>query len=852
MEPASQPVNGRTGIWLSLLLLSAAGLTFQINLTRLFSVSQFYHFAFMIVSIAMLGYGASGTALAIFPRLNQRAPQRNLIALGVATALSMLGSYVLINQLPFDSFSIAWETKQVWILVLHYGALASPFFFSGMAVGLLLAAYPQQSGRTYAINLLGSALGCLLALLAPSYLGGEGTVTLSSGMAALATLAAGFGKRALSPRLAGSRSRGRAPAGMVFIGLGSALVIFVLLDLGLRAGGRPGSGWLDLHLSPYKSLSYALQVPQAELIFQRWNSFSRVDVVRSPGIHSYPGLSYRYMQPLPPADGLMVDGDDLVPLLSPSSELEFTAFTPGALAFRLRPGAHALVLEPRGGLDLLVALAQRAGRVTAVEMNPLIVSAAGEIYQDERVELVIESDRSFLRRTEDSYDIIQFSLVSSYHPVRSGAYSLAEDYRYTIESFQDALRRLKPGGLLVVTRWLQTPPSESLRTFGLAVEAVERSGGDPHAQIVATRGYNTATILVKNGQFSAQELQTARDFSGQRAYDLVYAPGMLAEEANRYNILPEPVYYQAFKALLERQPRAAFYAEYPFAVKPPTDDHPFFGHYFKWAQAGQVLAELGRTWQPFGGAGYFVIVALLVLAVGMAGFLILLPAAVLSRRQAASRGQATASRGQATAHRGQATASRGQAARPGLIYPLYFGLIGLAFMQVEIPLIQRFILFLGHPAYALTAILFSLLSSSALGSRLSSRIPLRLALGLLVVLLLAAPLLLPRVFGVSLGQPLGLRLLITVLVIAPVGFLMGIPFPGGIRWMVGAEGVASQIPWIWAVNGAASVVSSVLAALLALSFGFDWVLRIGALAYAGAWLAVMAKGGWDPSRPPHQ
>ena len=182
---------------LGLLLLSAAGLSFEINLTRLFSVTQFYHFAFMIVSIALLGYGASGTVLAIFPGLSQRRPQRSLSLLSLATALSILGAYLLINQLPFDSFSIAWETKQIWILILHYITLALPFFFGGMAVGLLLTTYPLRSGQTYAINLLGSALGCLLALLAPSILGGEGTVVLSSGMAALAAFVMAFDVRSI-------------------------------------------------------------------------------------------------------------------------------------------------------------------------------------------------------------------------------------------------------------------------------------------------------------------------------------------------------------------------------------------------------------------------------------------------------------------------------------------------------------------------------------------------------------------------------------------------------------------------------------------------------------------------------
>jgi hypothetical protein len=808
------------GLGLSLLLLSAAALTFQINLTRLFSVSQFYHFAFMIVSIAMLGYGASGTVLAIYPQLTLKPARLSLGALSLAASLSILGCYLLINLLPFDSFSIAWESRQVWILVLHYAFLALPFFFAGTAVAFLLAVYPHQAGKTYATNLLGAALGCLLALLAPSYLGGEGTVSLSAGMAALAALSASFSRLPAPSRILPNRWRRVSSSGFVLPALAGLLLLSLLLDMSTRDNGL-GSRPLHLHLSPYKSLSYTLQAPGAELIYQRWNSISRVDVVRSAGIHSYPGLSYRYMQPLPAADGLTVDGDDLVPILSPRSDMGFTGFVPAAVAYQLRPQAQALVLEARGGIDLLTALVQGAQRVTAVEMNPLIVSAAGEAYQDERIHLVVESGRSYLRRTQDRFDIIQFALVSSYHPVRSGAYSLAEDYRLTVEAFQDALARLQPDGLLVVTRWLQSPPSESLRTFALAVTAVENSGGDPHRQIVATRGYNTATILVKNGAFSEAELGEIRHFASQRAYDLVYAPGMEAEEANRYNILPEPVYYRAFTTLLNTQPRSAFYAAYPYAVSPPTDDHPFFGHYFKWSQAGQVFSELGRTWQPFGGAGYFVIVALLVLAVVLSAVLILLPVAVASRRRAD--------------------------ARPRLVYPLYFGLIGLAFMMVEIPMIQRFILFLGHPAYALTVILFSILTSSALGSRSSSRFPLRVSMGTLVLLLLAAPVLLPWIFEMSLGQPLGVRMAITALVIAPAGFLMGIPLPGGIRWMVEQQdfqdmGNVSQIPWIWGVNGAASVVSSVLAALIALSFGFDWVLRIGALVYGLALLTVMARG----------
>ncbi|MBA4379524.1 MAG: hypothetical protein C0393_02360 [Anaerolinea sp.] len=842
-----------------LLLLSAAALAFQVTLTRLFSVAQFYHFAFMIVSVAMLGYGASGTWLAIMPNLARIEPRRSLGWLALLTGLSILGAYLLINLLPFDSFSIAVDRRQIGILVLHYLALATPFFFSGMAVGLLLAAFPQESGKTYAFNLLGSATGCALALAAPSFLGSEGMVTLSAGLAALAAVGQ-FDK--LSYRLAAI-----------------TLLLFTFYDAALRLGGQASIPCLELRLSPYKSLSYALQYPGAEVIYRRWNAFSRVDVVRSPGIHSLPGLSYRYLQPLPTQDGLLVDGDNLSGILPANVEAAFTGHLPAAIAFQLRPAADTLILAPRGGLDILTALAHGARQVTAVEVNPLIVAAA-PVYADPRLRTVIESDRSYLRRTDEHFDVIVLSLASSYHPVRSGAYSLAEDYRYTVEAFTDALERLNSDGLLVVTRWLQDPPSEDLRAFALAVTALEKTGGDPRGQIVAFRGYNTATILVKGSLFTHDELLSIRGFTAERAFDLTYAPDIRPEETNRYNILPESSYYQAYTALLDASPRAAFYAAYPYAVSPPTDDHPFFGHYFKWSQAGQVWAELGQTWQPFGGAGYFVILALLALSILLACTLILLPLVIRkSSRQLSVTGQQSSIARPFAPLRAGCPSPALSLAEGSILRPLfYFAFIGLAFMLVEIPLIQRFILYLGHPAYAMSAVIFSLLLFSAMGSRLSHLIPLRLALLILIILLVITPFLLPYIFTLTLGLPFLLRLALTALILAPLGFLMGIPFPAGIRWVTKkTASVRNQsspkndkpsatlrlrsgqvrhrpfaIPWLWAVNGAASVVASVLAALLALTFGFSWVLRIGALCYLAAWITEWVRPRPASSPRPHR
>ncbi len=786
-------------------MLSAATLIFEIDLTRLFSVAQFYHFAFLIVSMALLGLGASGTALAIFPARLQAGPARALRDAALGMAASLLGSYLITNHLPFDSYSIAWDRRQIFILVLHYLVLAAPFFFGGMALGVLLATFPQAAASLYAVNLLGAAAGCVIALLAPPLLGAEGLLTLSSAMAALATLT-------------GEKPR---PALTTLTSL--CLLAFCLFDLSARLMGKP-LPFLNLRLSPYKGLSYALQYPDAKTLSQRWNAFSRVDVVRSAGIHSLPGLSYRYTQPLPALDGLFVDGDDLSPFPQTETEADFVDYLPNALAFHLRPAAGVLILEPRGGLDVFLALHFAARQVTVVEGNPLIVEAV-PVYRDPRLHVIVESERSYLRRAAASYDIILLSLTSTFHPVASGAYTLMEDYRYTLEAFRDALAHLKPDGLFVATRWLQDPPSEDLRLFALGVTALESAGGRPHEQLVALRGYNTVTLLLKNRPYTAEELARVRSFAAERAFDLSYAPGIRPEETNIYNILNVSRYYQTYRALLEAQPRQAFYAAYEYDVRPPTDNHPFFGHYFKWKQVPRILAEFGQTWQPFGGAGYLVILALFLLSTLLAGLLILLPV-------------------------GLRRIKRGHAAPFAARHLLYFGLLGMAFLLVEMPLLQRFILYLGQPAYAFTLVLFSLLFFSGLGSRMSARLRLQHALSLLVGMLALLPLWLPRLFALSLGLPLALRLGLAVLVLAPCGFLMGIPFPAGIRHMtprLGRQASPLEIAWVWAVNGAASVLASILAAWLALSFGFAQTLYAGAACYAGAWLTAWA---WRDAPPP--
>ena len=791
-------------IYLGVFLLSASTLAFEIALSRLFSLAQFYHLAFMTVSLALLGAGASGTALSVWPWLRRGDPARRLSQFALLTALATLGSFALANWLPFDSFAIAWDRRQIFYLALMYLALSTPFFFGAMAVGWLLSARPEDGPRIYAANLVGSAMGCLLALGALAWGGGEGAVVFCAWLAALAALACCL-----------SCVRGRV----------GTLTVWVVVLLSVALFMRPA--FLAIRLSPYKALSQSLRYPGSQQVWSRWNVFSRVDLVRSPGIHSFPGLSYAYLGTLPRQDGLTFDGDDLSPItFALSGDTSFADYMPAALAFRLRPGARALILEARGGQDVIAALANGARHVTAVEPNEIAVDAvqrAALFGADPRVRLIVEEVRSYVCRSRETFDVVQLSLASPYRPVTSGAYSLVEDYSLTVEGFTDDLARLSDGGLLVVTRWLQTPPSEPLRLYALAVTAAERSGLDPARNIVALRGYNTTTVVVKRGVLTDEELSIVREFARARKFDLVAMPGLRPDEANRYNVLDDDAFYRTFNELLVSTDRRQFYAAYPFDVTPPTDDRPFFGHYFKWEQAGQVWAQLGKTWQPFGGAGYFVLVVLLVLAAVSAGVLTVLPLVV---RRAKSE----------------------LASRSSLFALAYFALLGLGFLFIEIPLVQRLILLAGKPVYAMAIVLFGLLIFSGLGSLLSRRMPWRGALAALMILALTYPMLLPVLFQATLGLPLGARLVIGVGLLAPLGILMGMPFPKGIAWLERAS--PDLIPWAWGVNGAVSVVASVLAALVALSAGFTVVLAAGAACYGLAVIVISSRSISDQISQP--
>ena len=792
------------GLYACVFLVSAATLLFEIALTRIFAVTQGYHFAFLAISLALLGFGASGTALAIVPALAGRDIRPVVAGAGLLFAVTSTGGLYLTNVLPFDAYTLLWEPSQLAYLALYYLALAVPFFFAGSIVGVCLARHPSRAGVLYGANLVGAGIGCLLSVVFPLIVGAAGSVVVA-GVIALAGAAAMAGREL------------RRPAWLVpgILGVAAVAAAVVL-------------GVTELRLSPYKAVSQVLRHEGASKAFHRWNAFSLVEVIESGSIHAAPGLSFAYQGRLPRQTALAVDGDNLSPMSAvPPERADFTEYLPTSLVYRLADRPSALLIEPGGGLDVLTALRNGVGSVTAVISNPLVVEAVGERFADHAagvlgrpgVTVVDEGARSYLRRTGERFDVIQVSLADSFRPVLAGAYGVSENYLYTVEAFESYYSRLAPGGFLSVTRWAQTPPSEGVRVVSVAVEALERLGVEPADHMAVIRSLQTVTLIVKRGPLDDADIDTVRGFADSLQYDLVYHPGIAASDLNRFSVHPTPAYHDTIAAILDDGGREEFYDGYSHDISPVSDDRPFYFHLFRWSQTPEILGSLGRTFQPFGGAGFLIVLGSLVVAVVAAGAFILLP--LLFRRDVSNAGES-------------------QSGAVGRLWPfVYFAGLGLGFLWVEIPLLQRFILYLDQPTYAFATVLFGVLVWSGVGSLSTDRLRVSMAAAVSAVAAMSVlyALALPLLFDATLGLPLAGRLALSVALLAPLGMAMGVPFPRAIR-MLGDQAPA-LVPWAWAVNGSASVVSAILATVLALSFGFTWVILGGAAAYLAAAAAAL-------------
>jgi hypothetical protein len=802
----------------ALALVSAAALAYEILLTRLFSIIQWHHFAYMMISVALLGYGAAGTCVTLLrPRLEARL-EAVFAGSAAGFGISSAAAFLLAQRVPFNALEFLWDPAQPLRLALIYLLLFVPFFFAAFGVCLMYTRFAAEAGRIYSFDILGAAAGCLgvvllLFVLAPAAVLGA--------VAALPLAAAALIVLARPPR--------RPAAAATLLLAGTAL--------GWAVAGPLGA----LRISPYKELNQTLEVMGTRLLAQTSSPLGLLSVVESPAVpfRLAPGLSLNAPGEPPPQLALFTDGGGMSAITrydGAREPLAYLDYVTSAAAYHLLAQPRVLVLGAGAGSDVLQALYHAAPSVDAVELDPAVIrlvqedfgAFSGQPYTAPGVQVHVGEARGFVAATRRQYDLIQIALVDSFGASSAGLYGLAESYLYTVESLQAYLERLAPGGYLSITRWVALPPRGTLKLAGMIAVALERSGvADPGRRVALVRGWNTATLLVKNGDLTAHDIARLQAFSRSRSFDLDWYPGIRADEANRYNRLQQSWFHDGVAALLGPQ-RAELIARYKFNIAPATDDRPYFFHFFRWRSLPELLGLKDQGGLPLLEWGYPLVMVTLLQAMAASMALILVPLWVLRQRA--------------------------RAAVPRLAWLRaagYFAAIGVAFMFVEIAFIQKFTLFLSHPLYSIAVVLFAFLLSAGLGSRMVERVrsisppprsPVIWPVAAIAGVSLAYIWLLPAVLPAFAAWPDAARIGLSAALIFPLGFAMGMPFPLGLGAL--AASAEPLVPWAWGINACASVVSAVLATLLAIHVGFNAVLLAAVALYVAA-AACWPGRGWS-------
>jgi hypothetical protein len=816
MTSDSLPLRARARTFAGLFFVTLATLTYQLLLTRTFSVTMYYHFAFVAISVTMFGMAVGAVAVFLRPATFVPARANRHLALGSAAfAVTTVASYLTHLSIPFviDSSLVT-----AYGIALTYVALSVPFVFSGMVVSIALTRFTRQVSALYAADLGGAALGCLVV--------GPMLRFTDAPTAVLATAAvAGVASWLFATAEPGVRHRSDdaatpIPAGVRRLCAGVALLLIAAASAHAIAA-RHNAAWLRL--------VWVKGQYEGRPLVEKWNSFSRVRVIGDGEKYVRPsgwGLSSTLPKDRSARElHLDIDsyaGTELTRFGGDPADVEHLRYDVTNVAHYVRPSSRVIVVGTGGGRDVLSALAFKQKSVVGVEINEGIIELVnrrfgdftGHLDRDPRVRFVNDEARSYIARLNDRADIIQISLIDTWAATSSGAFVLTENSLYTVEAWRTFLDHLAPRGILTVSRWYYASrPGEVYRLAALASTTLMEMGvsrpGDHFAIVRARPGGADApdgigTILVSRDPLSPADLDTLEAVAARMNFEIVQSPRHSADDT--------------FAALADASRLSGTIAAYPLNIAAPTDDRPFFFHMLRlrdvfntgrWRDQGIVQFNMAAV-----GVLGILFVTVVVLTLGC----IVIPL-LLARPRADLSGAA-----------------------PHL---LFFGAIGFGFMLIEISQVQRLTIFLGHPVYSLSVVLFSLLLASGAGSlstaaltwsSASSR-PAVLRLTLLIVVLLAFGMLTPVAVRQFEASSTPMRVLVSVGTLLPLGFFMGMAFPIGMgRALAHAPLLA---PWLWAVNGAASVCASVLAVVIALGAGISTAFWAGVVCYCGALAALL-------------
>jgi len=795
-----------TVIPIAIFFISAAALGLELVLVRALSIGHWHHFSYLVISTALLGFGAGGTLVCIGSKFLTKHHTKNLWGFAFGFGLAVPFIFYITQKVPFDELQLIWDRRQILYLFAYYLLFFIPFFCAGSFVALAFTICADKAHSLYFYNMTGSGLGAA-GIVALMY--GNSPESLLLVISSTAFLAALIVALSLSWRR------------VVVTLIGGAICVLAFTGVGPFG--------LTIDISQHKSLVYYSELPEAKSIAPRYSPLARLDCVQAPSIHIPPaGLSIAYQGELPRQILIISDADGIsvVNNLEHLSDSNCYEQASSALAYQLLSEPEVCIIGAGGGSDVVQALALGARKVTAVEMNPQVIDLVRNqfdeftsgLYRRADVEVVIAEGRSFLQTARRQFDIISISLLDSLSASAAGIGAFNESHLYTIEAIEQSLARLQPNGLLSITRMLKAPPRDNLKMFATVTEALRNRGvTNPAKYVIMIRSLDVATIVVSPRPFSNLQIEIVRKFAQENSFDLVHLPGIRPEEVNQFHILEEgPIYYDSAEQILSPEYKT-FYRNYAYNIRPATDDRPYFFDFFKWKSLPHMKRTMGRQWLPFSEWGYLVLVATLLQAIFASAVLVLLPLFV-------------------------AKPVRNIRPRkfPSLIY---FLLLGLAYMFLEMGFIQKMTLLIGHPVFGVAVTLLGFLVFSGCGSLASGRLfgsaRRKIVVAVLAIIIIGLAEITAMKFGfdwlVGFSRPL--RILLGLALTAPLAFFMGMPFPTALKQI--HKHSQPLVPWAWGVNGFASVTGAVLGTFLAISIGFTALTLIALVCYLLA--AIVSK-----------
>ena len=807
--------------YLGIFLVSVATLTLEVLQMRLFSVMLWHHLAYMVITVALLGFGAAGSIAAVRKGLvPKEGIDKRLALYSMLFAGTLFIAFLIMVRVPLDTFQLlapppdmpgvpslgSSKPLQLMYVFLYYAALLPPYFFAGLIIAAVFSRFPKKATVIYFFNLIGSAIGCFAVVALITALTGDGMIILSLVLALLGAVAFAL-------------SEGEAGKKLMWGSL--AAIVFFLALIPVRESVFPVS------VAPTKAQgTFEVMDPSMTVESRQWDPVARIDVLNMPKsgelYHMYENLPHKIITIDGDAYTYMYHFPSMWPDYPPLGQTIYSA------AYWANPTPKkVLAVGLGGGIDIATALHHRPERIVGVEINQGMIDATGKkfadftrhIYDQPSVDIVHEEGRSYIKRSDEKFNIIQMSGVDTWSALATGAYVLSENYLYTVEAMTEYIDHLEDDGVLNIIRWLFNPPRETLRLTAVAAQALKERGIQDPSKHIALMVYPFfGALLVKKTPFTPEEIARLKDAQKYEAHGHHITPLVLASAEGQTPFHKLLQAYQQGDAAME-----TFYANYQFDVTPVYDDKPFFFRYYRWGDFFKSIQGVGGSIESQFPVGLWILLLSLLQAIVLAALLIIVPLFKVNKDK-----------------ENQTSAQK----IPTGAVLTYFAALGTAFMLIEVGLMQKLVLFLGHPSFSIATTLAALLTFSGIGSYLSGRaqssaavIAQRALILLLIVGFIDLFFVVPVIVDAALGFPMSIRVLLTVLVLAPLGLLMGVPFPSGIRVLGNNDG-ERYVPWAWGVNGALSVTASVAAILIAMGVGFNAVLIIGLACYLAAFLCM--------------